>query len=371
MEMQDKKNTDQSPAPEAEVPAASGEHTVDYRALAERIYDLDQRVYEILGSSLGRVFNRARENCIHDIVDAMEINEDEHLVRSEVALIGNMARTIRDKEVRREVMTEYNEIMKQVVSISPGFMSDSILDAKRARLNTMLGDRFRENEHLIICISRTYGSGGNNIGFGLADALKIDYYDAEIFSAVLRRLEAEQDGLDDEGDYATLQLKHSQTKNPGLEGYVEKNSFRQKLKKLNRYHGLPIRDALYFNQSDLIVEMAKKQDFVVMGRCADVVLRNARIPHISIFITAPFERRVKRMMEIDRLTEKTARRRLKQVDREHAEYYHYYTGLKWGDVNRYDVCINSASYGIKGSIDFILHMLQGNGVKLPHHLENA
>ena len=59
-------------------------------------------------------------------------------------------------------------------------------------------------------------------------------------------------------------------------------------KDFKKYHGLPVQDAIFFNQSDLICDMAKHEDFIVMGRCADVVLTNHHIPHISIFITASF-----------------------------------------------------------------------------------
>ena len=89
------------------------------------------------------------------------------------------------------------------------------------------------------------------------------------------------------------------------------------LKDFSRYHGLPKKDAVFFNQSDLIVEMAKKEDFIVMGRCADVILTNNRIPHISIFITAPFEQRVRRMMEVNNLPLKEAVRRLKKNIHKH------------------------------------------------------
>ena len=184
----------------AEREAREAKQRVYYTQLAGQIYDLDEKVVETLGSSLGRVFNHDRERCIANMVHAMEERPDEHIVRSEVALIGNMARTIQDRQARREIMSEYDDIMHKLVRISRGFSNASILDRKRARLNSMtLGNRFRDKNHLIICISRTYGSGGNNIGFGLADALKINYYDAEIFNSVLKRLEAEQDTADRTG----------------------------------------------------------------------------------------------------------------------------------------------------------------------------
>ena len=120
---------------------------------------------------------------------------------------------------------------------------------------------------------------------------------------------------------------------------------------------LPVQDAIFFNQSDLICEMAKKEDFIVMGRCADVVLTNHRIPHISIFITASFEQRVHRMMVLHNLNYKQAAHLLVKLDARHAKYYFDYTGKKWGDAVNYDLCINSASYGIEESVELIERMI--------------
>ena len=104
--------------------------------------------------------------------------------------------------------------------------------------------------------------------------------------------------------------------------------------------------------------MAKKEDFVILGRCGNVIMENNRIPHISIFITAPFEQRVKRTMEIhSEMTIKQAKQYLKKLDREKTHHYRFYTGRKWGNANNYDLCINSASYGIDGTVDFLYRMI--------------
>ena len=103
--------------------------------------------------------------------------------------------------------------------------------------------------------------------------------------------------------------------------------------------------------------MAKEEDFIVMGRCADVILANNRIPHVSIFITAPFEQRVRRIMEVQGIGFKEAAKQLKKYDKKHAKYFHNYTGLKWGDAENYDICFNSASYGIEESVEIIERLL--------------
>ena len=310
------------------------------RELAERIYDLDAEVYAQLGSSLGRVFSRDREGCVRDMVELMSSRKQGHQLRSELALISNMARTIQDKELRRMIMAEYNRILQEVIALPTSFGEGDVVDQNLASLNALnLKNRFQGSDKLIICIGRTYGSGGNEIGFTLADALKINFYDAEIFSAVLKRLEAEKDRVEDQAGY-----KFGPEKKEMEQAFAkpEKRTIRDCMREFSRYHGLSKRDAV----------------FIVMGRCADVILTNNRIPHISIFITAPFEQRLRRIMEINRLDEKKARRLLKQVDRQHMQYYKFYTGRKWGNAVNYDLCVNSAAYGIEGSVEFIKRMLE-------------
>lgn len=322
------------------------------RQIAGRIYDLDAEVYRILGSSLGRVFNGSRERSVEELVKIMEARPDSHYLRSELALIGNMARTITNKPERARVMTEYNEILKQLDQLPTSFGQVDILDEQMARLNKLnLSGRFADGSHLIICIGRTYGCAGTDIGFALADTLKINYYDSEIFTEVLERLEAEQGAVEDHASFA-----HHQNLNQSL-GVKEHRSLKQHLREFSRYHGLPKEDAVFFNQSDLLCEMAQREDFIIMGRCADVILTNHHIPHVSIFINAPFELRARRVMETDDLNYKSACKLLRKLDRRHRRYYEFYTGREWGNSVNYDLCINSASYGIEGSVQLIARII--------------
>lgn len=323
--------------------------------IAGRIYDLDAEVYEILGSGLGRVFNGRRERTVQELADLMNHMSKSHYLRSELALISNMARTIPNKSDRARVMSKYNEILKMIDKLHSSFGSVDILDEDLASLNRMrLAGRFSKDNHLIICIGRTYGCAGTDIGFALADKLKINYYDTEIFTEVLERLEAEQDSVRDRASFA-----HKQNMNQSLGR--DSRSLKEHLREFNRYHGLPKEDAVFFNQSDLLCEMAKKEDFIVMGRCADVILTNHRIPHISIFINAPFEMRVRHTMASDELSYKEAVRLLKKLDRRHSRYYNFYTGKKWGNSVNYDLCLNSASYGIEGTVQLLERLIRRTG----------
>ena len=108
----------------------------EIKELAEHIYDLDAEVYVHLGSSLGRVFNRDRERCVNELTELLTTRPQGHLVRSELGLIANMARTIEDKEERAMCMTEYNRILNEVMSLPTSFASGDVIDPILAKLNS-------------------------------------------------------------------------------------------------------------------------------------------------------------------------------------------------------------------------------------------
>ena len=308
-----------------------------YYDIAERIYDLDGEVYECVGSSLGRTFTGDKRTCVDSLVKLMRTKPQGHLLRSELALISNMARTIRKDEDRSRLMRKYDEILKEIAELPAGFGKVEIMDENRAKLNTSnLRQKFSKDDHLIICIGRTHGSAGNDIGFALAEALHINYYDESVLNQILDRRDAKEFGAD-----------------------------AAKVSDFKRYHGLSKKDASFFRQSALICELAKEEDMIVMGRAADVVLTGQHIPHISIYITAPFAIRVRRMMELKNLDLKQAINLVRKMDHKHQDYYHSFTGKRWGDAINYDLCINSACYGIDESVELIGRLINRQA-KLVH-----
>lgn len=296
------------------------------------------------------------------IAHYLKYSDLEHIVQSEMALIGNMGRTIEDKTLRKEIMRDYDQLLQDMKAIGRSFASYAILSEHRDGLSRLRKNvRRKEGNHLIICISRTYGCGASQIAMDLAESLRLNYYNAEIFKTVLARLEADQDGLQDEKFY----MPHdggAKAAGPAVPFEGEKRSLKDMIRKSYRYHGLSVRDAVFFNQSNLILELAKKESFVIVGRCADAILENNDIPHISIYITAPFEQRVHRIMSINHLSEKAAAKQIREVDKGHEKYYKYYTGRRWARASNYDLCFNSSTYGVDGSVNFILNVLKSNGV---------
>lgn len=336
--------------------------TIDLRKLAERIYNLDKRVYADTGSSLGRVYSGDRENNIQYIMDLLTSKNGAYVLREELALIGNMSKTMQNEDVRQELMQEFAAILKLTREQADHYTRIDILDESRAQLNAKpLSKRFSDQDKKIICIGKSRGSGGSEIGFALAHELGLSYYDRGMLEELLKRLEAGKSSVWD-GSY--LYEKKSEAGSPVYTGRPfsddDKPFFQQMKEDFVRYHGLPKRDALYFVQSRLIVDLAKRENFVIMGRHADVILTNAGIPHVNVFICAPFEKRVERISRIyPEHPEKQIRSMLKRSDASHMRNYRFYTGKEWGRSENYDITINSASYGISGSVALLIGMLEG------------
>ena len=278
------------------------------RKLANRIYELDEKVYKTSGSGLGKTFTGEKARVLDDLTMLIVSNPQGHLLRSELALIGNMARSIRNKEARHDLLVEYNDILEEIANLPMSFGSVDIVDKDLADMNSsILSKKFSEKDHLVICISRSHGSAGTDIGFALAEALHINYYDESVLNQILDRRDAKEFGAD----------------------------------------------------------AAKVEDMIVMGRAADVVLTGQHIPHISIYITAPFAIRVRRMMELKNLDLKQAINLVRKMDHKHQDYYHSFTGKRWGDAINYDLCINSACYGIDESVELIGRLINRQA-KLVH-----
>lgn len=309
--------------------------------LAKKIYELDGNVYECVGSDLGRVFIGDKDKCIDKLSFLIYSDPHGYRLRSEVALVGNMARTIQDKPSRSKYMSEYNDILNAISEIPHGFGSVDILDTSISELNVSNLHRHNDDKRMIICISRTEGSAGTDIGFALADNLHLNYYDAEIFKDIVLRKDAEKDAR---FKSKKIDLSHEMIKP-------------EKARRFSRNHGLPAGDAAFFNESEILKELAQKEDFIVIGRCADVILKNNNIPHISVFITAPIQQRAKRIMELEKIPYKKALKRLAKFDKKRERYYKFYTNNIWGQAYNYDLCINSASYGIDEAVNLILRVI--------------
>ena len=190
-------------------------------------------------------------------------------------------------------------------------------------------------DKITITISREYGSGGRYIGQLVADKLGIKLYDKEFVEKL-----AIETGLTEE--------------------YIENNEQkRNALDALNSgyYFGMNNSDELFIKESELIKEIANKESCVIIGRCADFILKdNSNV--IKVFVYSNMEDEVKRATKFYGLDEKNAKKEIKRINKLRASHYKYYTEKEWKDNSNYDICINSDVLGVEKSAELICNLIE-------------
>ena len=176
----------------------------------------------------------------------------------------------------------------------------------------------------IITIARQYGSGGKTVGQMLAKDLGIDCYDREIL-----RMASDDSGLN-------LQMF-------GNPDERRRNTFLTRaIKKVYKGEVIP-------PDSD---ELAEQESYVVIGRCADFILRdNPNV--VSVFIHAPFDYCVDRGLEKQSMTRAQMEKYIQKTDKQKGDYYMYHTGQHWSDARNYDLCLDSSKLGFEGCVEAI------------------
>ena len=196
---------------------------------------------------------------------------------------------------------------------------------------------------LIITIGREYGSGGREIGKALAEKLGISFYDKQIIS-----LAAEKSGLSPE-----FITNNEQRVRSGFMQNLAASAAYQSGFFSSQY--LPLSETIFISQAQVIRDIAAKESAVIVGRCADYVLAG-RQNTINVFIHAPKEARVQRIMALYHLDEAAALKAIATSDKERGNHYFRYTDLKWGKAQNYDISINSALMGIEKTAEMLISL---------------
>lgn len=183
----------------------------------------------------------------------------------------------------------------------------------------------------IITIARQFGSGGHEIGKALAEKLSIPFYDKELISMAAKESGIDAEVFENVDERATNSLLYSLSM--GL--YSFGNSF-------SAMGDLPVNDRLYILQHKIIQKLAEEGPCVIVGRCADYVLRE-RTDCINIFIHADMEHRKERAISIRGVDKARAEQVVNKTDKVRANYYSFYSGQKWGFAQNYDLCIDSTN----------------------------
>lgn len=187
----------------------------------------------------------------------------------------------------------------------------------------------------IITIGREFGSGGREFGRRLSEELGIAYYDQEIISEISKRTSLSE-------QYVQAIVEHKPVVSfpihIGRSFYPEVNPvFEQSM-------------AVYQEQTRIISKMAVKSSCVIVGRCADYILKDYN--PFRIFIYADMESKIRRCREKaseeeQQLTDKELKKQITAIDKKRAKYYEFYTGHAWGNKLNFDLCINTTQTAIK------------------------
>jgi len=193
----------------------------------------------------------------------------------------------------------------------------------------------------VITISRQVGSEGHTIGAMVAKELGIPLLDKYFISEVAKTMGIQEDKIEKSGEYL---------------------STFEKLMSARFYNGLYLgdeQDKMFQIQKDIILAEVKKGPCVIVGRCADVILQEAGIPCLNVFVRADMEFREanyrKRYPEIGSDIEKILHKR----DKGRIGYYHFYTDREWGKIENYDLMLNSGKLGLEKCAELILQAAKG------------
>lgn len=182
----------------------------------------------------------------------------------------------------------------------------------------------------IITIGREYGSGGRLIAKALAEKLEIPFYDKEVIQGVAQKTGFAENFVRDAERRPT-------------------NSFMYDL--YFSTQSLSIPDQVFIAQSGVIKDLAEKGGCVIVGRCADYILRE-RKNLLRVFVYAPVGERVRRAREQYGDTQDNLEGYVIRQDKQRASYYNYFTSIRWGDRKSYDLCLNS-TLGLDTAVEII------------------
>lgn len=200
-------------------------------------------------------------------------------------------------------------------------------------------------DNYVIAISRAFGSGGKTVGKMLAEQLNISYYDRDLI-----KLASEDSGI-----------------NEALFGQADESVKRSLFKKrtaMQEHDILPpdsgdfvSNDNLFNIQAKIIRKLAEQETCVIVGRCADYVLRNNKNA-VKVFVYASPEVCIQNVIDIYALSKKDAQKKIESIDRGRSAYYTYYTGHEWDNARNYDLCLNSSELGFQKCVDIIKNYIE-------------
>ena len=201
------------------------------------------------------------------------------------------------------------------------------------------------SDNIVITIARQYGSGGREIGEKVAAALGIKHYDENLITLAAREGNLDETVASKADESAANSLLYTLALGSNFFGSA-----------MNFGYKPPLNDKLFLLQSDVIRRAAEEGSCVIIGRCADYVLRE-HPRRLSVFVYGDLANRKARVMERhEGITEAQAIDLINKTDRRRSSYYNFYTGNKWGKYDNYHLAVNSSLLGIDKTAELIADM---------------
>ncbi len=207
------------------------------------------------------------------------------------------------------------------------------------------------NQHVVITIGRQFGSGGRYVGRLLAEKLGVPFYDKELLSTAAKDSGICEEIFEDHDEKPTRSLLFSLV--TGMQHHLDAGSF---------YMDMPLNHKIFLAQFDAIRKLAGEGSCVIVGRCADYVLRDN--PNaISVFVKADMPSKVERAVKYYNIDKDKAEERIRKADKQRASYYNYYATATWGDIENYDLVVDTGVLGVEGAVELIIKFLELRGEK--------
>lgn len=198
------------------------------------------------------------------------------------------------------------------------------------------------SKKIIITVARQYGSGGREIGERVAELLGIPLYDKQLITDAAAKGSLNEEIIRSADESAANSLLY--TLAMGSNHYGTAMHFGYKM---------PLNDKLFILQSEVIKEYAERGSCVIIGRCADYVLKDDH-DVFRLFIYGDLEHRQARVKERHpEVKPSQIIDMINKTDKRRASYYNFYTGNKWGKYDNYDMAVNSSTFGIEGTAQLI------------------
>lgn len=198
----------------------------------------------------------------------------------------------------------------------------------------------------IVTIGRQYGSNGHEIGRELAEHYGIAYYDKALLTRAAKESGFCEEMIKSNDERPTNSFLYNLVMDTYSFGY-----------NASSFVDMPISQKVFLAQFDTIKKIANEGPCVIVGRCADYAL--ADYPNcVHVFISADEDFKLKNIMESHQLTAAKAKDMMVKKDKQRQSYYNYYSSKKWGRADSYDLTLNSAKLGVKGSVELLIRYIE-------------